>query len=152
MEADISRICGQDKKRIMKIKIEWDGPKIAEDIKQLVSKEICKKTTDKTYKTKIIDEFEKYLVMLDDDYKKTKEIFKELLPTAKARFTINHGEMYFSFIFFCKQNVWYLQAVHSLLYFSLKPNAGKKTVLLQVDLDDIRQKSKKILGERVKLT
>ena len=136
----------------MKIKIEWVGTKIAEDTKQLINKDICKKTTDKTYKTKIIDEFEKYLVMLDDDYKKTKEIFKELLPTAKGVFTINHGEMYFSFILTCKQNVWYLQAVRGLSYFSLKPNAGKKTVQLQVDLDDIRQKSKKILGERVKLT
>lgn len=136
----------------MKIKIEWDGPKIAEDIRQLVNKEICKKTTDKTYKTKIIDEFEKYLAMLDEDYKKTKEIFKELLPTAKARFTIKHGEMYFYFHFTCKQDVWYLEAVHKLLYFSLKPQAGKKTVQLQVDWDDIRQKAKKILGERVKLT
>lgn len=136
----------------MKIKIEWVGTKIAEDTKQLINKEICKKTTDKTYKTKIIDEFEKYLVMLDDDYKKTKEIFKELLPTAKARFTIQHGDMYFAFHLFCKENVWYLDAVHSLSYFSLKPNAGKKTVQLQVDLDDIVQKSKKILGERVKFT
>lgn len=136
----------------MKIKIEWDGPKIAEDIKQLVSKEICKKTTDKTYKTKVIDEFEKYLVMLDDDYKRTKEVFKELLTTAKGVFTINHGEMYFFFILTCKQNVWYLEAVHSLSYFTVKPNAGKKTVELRVDLDDIRQKAKKILGERVKLT
>ena len=136
----------------MKIKIEWDGPKIAEDIKQLVNKEICKKTTDKTYKTEAVDKFEEYLVMLDEDYKKTKEIFKELLPTAKARFTIKHGEMYFSFILTCKQNVWYLDAVHSLVYFTVKPKAGRKTVELQVDLDDITQKAKKILGERVKLT
>jgi len=136
----------------MKIKIKWDGPKIAEDIKQLVNKEICKKTTDKTYKTEVIDDFEEYLVMLDDDYKKAVEIFKELLPTAKARFTIKHGEMYFVFLLTCKQNVWYLDAVHRLLYFSLKPQAGSKTVQLRVDLDDIRQKAKKILGERVKLT
>ena len=136
----------------MKIKIEWYGPKIAEDTKQLVNKEICKKTTDKTYKTKIIDEFEKYLVMLDDDYKKAVEIFKELLPTARASFTIKHGEMYLFFQLTCKQNVWYLEAVHSLVYFTVKPNAGKKTVELQVDLYAIRQKAKKILGERVKLT
>lgn len=136
----------------MKIKIEWDGTKIAEDTKQLINKEICKKTTDKTYKTKIIDEFEEYFVMLDDPYRRTKEIFKELLTTAKGVFTIKHGEMYFSFILTCKQNVWYLEAVHSLSYFTVKPKAGKKTVQLQVDLDDIRQKSKKILGERVELT
>jgi len=135
----------------MKIKIEWDGPKIAENTKLLVNNETCKKTTDKTYKTKIIYEFEKYLVMLDGDYKKAVEIFKELLPTAKARFTIKHGEMYFAFHFTCKQNVWYLEEMHSLLYFSLKPQTGKKTVQLQVDLDDIKQKAKKILGERVKL-
>ena len=132
--------------------MEWDGRKIAENTKELVNKEICKKTTDKTYKTKVIDEFEKYLVMLDDDYKKTKAIFKELLPTAKARFTIEHDEMYFVFHLTCKDYVWYLDAVHNLLYFSLKPKAGKKTVQLAVDLDDIKQKAKKILGERVKLT
>lgn len=136
----------------MKIKINWDGPKIAEDTKQLVNKEICKKTTDKTYKTKVIDQFGEYLVMLDGDYKKTKEIFKELLPTAKARFTINHDEMYFTFHLTCKEYVWYLDAVHNLLYFSLKPKAGKKTVQLAIDLYDIKQKAKKILGERVKLT
>lgn len=136
----------------MKIKIEWDGPKIAEDTKQWVNKDICKKTGDKTYKTKVIDEFEEYLVMLDEDYRKTKEIFKELLPTAKARFTINHDEMYFVFHLTCKENVWYLDVIHRLLYFSLKPKAGNKTVQLAVDFDDIKQKAKKILGERVKLT
>lgn len=68
----------------MKIKIEWDGPKIAEDTKQLINQEICKKTPDKTYKTKVIDEFEKYLVMLDDDYKKTRDIFKEVLPPSRG--------------------------------------------------------------------
>lgn len=136
----------------MKIKIEWDGPKIAEDTKQWVNKDICKKTGDKTYKTKVIDEFEEYLVMLDEDYRKTKEIFKELLPTAKARFTINHDEMYFVFHLTCKDYVWHVDAIHRLLYFSLKPKAGNKTVQLAVDFDDIKQKAKKILGERVKLT
>lgn len=136
----------------MKIKIEWEGSKIAENTKELVHKEICKKTTDKTYKTKLIDQFGEYLVMLDDDYKKTKEIFKELLPTAKARFTINHGEMYFVFHLSCKDYVWYLDAVHRLQYFTLKPKAGKKTVQLAVDLDDVTKKAKKILGERVKFT
>lgn len=135
----------------MKIKINWDGLKIAEDTKQLVNKEVCKKTTDKTYKTKVIDKFEEYLVMLDDDYKKTKAIFKELLPTAQARFTIQHDEMYFLFQLTCKENVWYLDAVHRLLYFSVKPDHGSKSVQLRVDMDDITRKAKKILGDRVKL-
>lgn len=136
----------------MKIKIEWDGPKIAEDTKQLINKEICKKTEDKTYKTKAVDEFEEYLVMLDSDYKKTKEIFKEFTPIPKASFTIQHDEMYFVFCLTCKNYVWHLVAVHRLLWFSLKPKAGKKTVQLMVDFFDIKQKAKKILGERVKLT
>lgn len=136
----------------MKIKINWDGPKIAENTKQLINKEICKKTGDKTYKLKMIDEFEEYLVMLDGDYKKTKEIFKEFTPIPKASFTIQHEEMYFVFHLTCKDYVWYLDAVHKLLWFSLNPKSGKKTVQLMVDFFDIKQKAKKILGERVKLT
>lgn len=135
----------------MKIKIEWDGLKIAEDTKQLINKEICKKIVDKTYKIKMIDEFEKYLVMLDGDYKKTKEIFKEFTPIPKARFTIKHGEFYFAFLLSCKDCVWHLDAVHALQYFSVKPKYGKKTVQLMVDFFDIRQKAKKTLGERIKL-
>lgn len=136
----------------MKIKIEWDGPKIAENTKQVINQEICKKTPDKTYKTKVIDEFEKYLVMLDDDYKKTRDIFKEVLPPSRGFFTLKYGELYFAFELTCKAFVWYLKSVDLLpSYFSQKPNFGKKTIKLELELEHIRQKAKKILGERVKL-
>lgn len=132
----------------MKLKLELEEGKLTLVCRKDIDKAIVKQTKVKQVSPKLIDEFEKYLCILDDKLKEANRLVIGLFTKPDGFFRIWHENLSLQFELAHKGEAWWLVDI-TIGYGDY--DLGMKSLALSLDQYEIVKEAQKKLGKVVYL-
>lgn len=119
---------------------------MSSECKAALTKAISRVTEEKEVNLKLVDEFEKYLGMIDDKLTTAHQLFIGLITEPEGFVRLRYKNVSIAFLLKHKAGVWVLDDVHRQ-YGDMQ--VGAKSVTLYLDKNHIAKEAEKKLGKIV---
>lgn len=117
---------------------------MSSECRAALTKAISRVTEEKEANLKLVDEFEKYLLMLDEKLTKAHQLFIGLITESEGFFRLLYKNVSIAFSLKHKAGVWVLDDAYRQ-YGDMQ--VGAKSVTLYLDKNQIAKEAEKKLGK-----
>lgn len=131
----------------MKLKLELEEGRVTLVCRCAIDKAIVKQTKIKQVSPKVIDEFEKYLCILDNKLTEAHQLFIGLITEPEGFVRVRYKDFGITFLMTHKSGVWVLYDVHR--QYGDDMQVGAKSVTLYLDKNQIAKEAEKKLGKMI---
>ena len=130
----------------MKIKLQIQEGKLSSECRAALTKAIRRVTEEKQDNSKLVDEFERYFLTIDNKLTEAHQVFIGLITEPEGFFRLRYKNVAIAFVMKHKAGVWVLDDAYRQ-YGDMQ--VGAKSVTLYLDKNHIAKEAEKKLGKIV---